>query len=162
LKDLMRGGHLMKTIIIVCIIFIFFGVPGFQLQLAFPYDWSPEEQNIWKLEQIYMKNYKEKNLDILSQFWHQEFIGWPEWSGKPVNVAEAKAALKKPSETKIISFKIQPQKIVMHDNITITYYSIDLKVENEKKELKTVSVRIIHTWLKKNGKWRIIGGMSSK
>ena len=152
----------MRNLKVVCIIFILFGVPGFQVTLGFPQEGSPVEQEIWKLEQIYMENYKEKNLEILSQFWHKEFIGWPEWSDKPVNVAEAKAALNKPSETKIISFKIQPQKIVMHDRIAITYYSIDLKVENESKEQVTGSFRVIHTWLEKNGKWRIIGGMSAK
>ena len=123
---------------------------------------SAVQQELWNLEENYMLNYKNKNIEVLSEFWHQQFTGWPEWAEEPVNVKDAKTALRKPSENEIISFKIRPLNIVLKGNTAVVYYLIDLNLENRKQEKSTVTYRIIHSWLKKNGKWQILGGMSAK
>ena len=69
---------------------------------------------------------------------------------------------RKPSENEIISFKIRPLNIVLKGNTAVVYYLIDLNLENRKQEKSTATYRIIHSWLKKNGKWQILGGMSAK
>jgi len=123
---------------------------------------SEVQKELWNLEETYMLNYKDKNIEVLTEFWDEKFIGWPEWAEQPLDVNNAKSALSKPSENKIISFKIRPQNMVLKGNIAVVYYLIDLNLENRVQEKSTATFRIIHTWLNKNGKWHIIGGMSAK
>jgi len=119
-------------------------------------------EELWNLEERYMLNYTNKNIEVLTEFWEEKFIGWPEWAEKPVDVNDAKTALSKPSENKIISFKIRRQNMVLKGNIAVVYYFIDVNLENRAQEKSTATYRIIHTWLKKNGKWQLLGGMSAK
>jgi len=120
------------------------------------------QEELWNLEKTYMLNYKDKNIEVLTEFWDEKFIGWPEWAEKPVNINNAKLALSKPSENKIISFKIRRQNIVLKGNMAVVYYLIEVNLENRKQEKSTATYRIIHTWLNENGKWHILGGMSAK
>ncbi len=123
---------------------------------------SEVQKELWNLEETYMLNYKDKNIEVLTEFWDKKFIGWPEWAEAPIDVNKAKHELSKPSENKIISFKISPQNMVLEVNIAVVYYLIDLNLENRAQEKSTATFRIIHTWLNKNGKWQILGGMSAK
>ena len=123
---------------------------------------SVSQEELWNLEESYMLNYKDKNIEVLTEFWDEKFIGWPEWAEEPVDVNNAKLALSKPSENKIISFNIRPQDIVLQGNIALVYYLIDLNLENSDQEKSTATYRIIHTWLNENGMWQILGGMSAK
>jgi uncharacterized protein YkvS len=123
--------------------------------------WSDAEQVLWNLEMAYMSSYKDKRIDELASFAHKKFIGWPNWSTKPLNISEAKTALEKSSDTHIKLFKIWPEAMVMHDKIAIVHYFIDLELENKAMEKLTASFRIIHTWIQENGIWKILGGMSA-
>ena len=123
---------------------------------------SVAQEELWNLEESYMLNYKDKNIEVLTEFWDEKFIGWPEWAEEPVDVNNAKLALSKPSENRIISFNIRPQEIVLQGNIALVYYLIDLNLENSDQEKSIATYRIIHTWLNKNGMWQILGGMSAK
>jgi hypothetical protein len=151
----------LKNILVILAILIFLILPVIPTNLYSVQDWSPIELELWNLEQIYMLNYKDKNLDILTNFWHKDFVGWPQWAAEPVDVNTAKRALRKPSETKIIAFKIRQQKIILRGEIAIIYYFIDVDRESQEKEQSTVTYRIIHTWIRENGKWQILGGMSA-
>jgi len=123
---------------------------------------SEVQKELWNLEETYMLNYKDKNMEVLTELWDEKFIGWPEWAEAPLDVNEAKNELSKPSENIITSFKISPQNMVLKGNIAVVYYLIDLNLENREQEKSTATFRIIHTWLNKNGKWQILGGMSAK
>lgn len=123
---------------------------------------SEVQKELWNLEESYMLNYKDKNIEVLTEFWDEKFIGWPEWAEEPVDVNNAKFTLSKPSENKIISFKIMPQNMVLKGNIAVVYYLIDVNLENRAQEKSFATYRIIHTWLNENGKWQILGGMSAK
>lgn len=123
---------------------------------------SEMQKELWNLEETYMLNYKDKNIDVLNEFWDEKFIGWPEWAEEPVDVNKAKHELSKPSENITTSFTISPQNIVLKGNIAVVYYLIDLNLENREQEQSTATFRIIHTWLNKDGKWQILGGMSAK
>jgi len=123
---------------------------------------SAVREQLWNLEETYMQNYKDKNIEVLTEFWDEKFIGWPEWAEEPVDVNKAKHELSKPSENIITSFKIRPQNMALKGNIAVVYYFIDLNLENRAQEKSTATFRIIHTWLNKDGKWQILGGMSAK
>jgi hypothetical protein len=120
--------------------------------------WNPAEQELWDLEHKYMQYYKDKNIDGLLTIYHDKCVVWPESSEHPLDLSSAKAFVKQPSDITIVTFKIRPQAIAMLNNIAIVYYYIDCTLANE----QVITFRITHTWLKKMGKWRIMGGMSSK
>ena len=151
----------MNNIPVILAILIFLILPVIPTNLYSVQDWSPIELELWNLEQIYMLNYKDKNLDILTNFWHKDFVGWPQSSAEPVDIGTASKALTKPSEERIIAFKIRKQKILLHGEIAIVYYYIDVERESQEKELSRSTYRIIHTWIKENDKWQILGGMSA-
>ena len=125
-------------------------------------EWSSAEQQLWKLEQNYMQYYKDKNIDSLKTFYHKKFTGWPQYADMPVDVSAAMKALRMTADIRILSFKIRPQNIVLHDNTAIVYYYIDVDYEAKDNTITTVPTRLIHTWLKENGRWQILGGMSNR
>lgn len=125
-------------------------------------DFSTTKQKLWELEEKYMLSYKDRNPELLNNFWNENFIGWPEWASSPLNIDQAKTALNKEPNNVISSYKIRPQKIVLKDSLAVVFYFVDLELVNQKEEKDKATYRIIHTWIKQNNQWSIIGGMSAK
>lgn len=119
-------------------------------------------EKLWLLEEEYMRSYTNKSIDKLKEYWHKEFIGWPEWADSPVNVDQALMVIGKKANNTITAFEIRPHNILVKDNIAITYYFIDLELVNDKNEKSKASYRIIHTWINESKNWKIVGGMSAK
>lgn len=124
-------------------------------------EYSEEKQILMQLEEEYMDSYKNKNVESLEKYWNDNFIGWPEWAKEPINVKEAKQAIGKRTKNIITSFKIRPQNIVLKGNVAVVFYFIDLTVKNENGENTIATYRIVHTWIKENEQWEILGGISA-
>jgi hypothetical protein len=108
-----------------------------------------------------MSSYMNRDIEKLSEFWSDEFVGWPNWSGKPVDKKTAVEVLSKPGKSEADSFKIYPQEITLLDSIAIIHYLIEtIQISEDTKENIT-TYRLTHTWIKQNGSWKILGGMSA-
>ena len=75
----------MRNIGVVLILMIIISPPILCGNSATAQSSSPSEQELWNHEKTYMTLLQEGNVQGLSEFWHQEFIGWPSHSSKPLD-----------------------------------------------------------------------------
>ncbi len=153
----------MRNIGAITILMIVLSPPILWVNSATAQNWSPSEQELWNLEKTYMTLLQEGNIKGLSEFWHQDFIGWPSHSSRPVDRNEGIVSLEALLvNMKSSSFTFHPQAIQIAGEVAIVHYEVEFEVENTEGEKKEDSYRVTHTWLKDNGNWRNLGGMSSK
>ncbi len=125
--------------------------------------WTPAEQELWDLEQTYMQYLATGNVDSMMTYYHEKFVGWPSHSAEPVNREAAEGSLRGLlKDLKILAHKFQPCAMVMYEKTAIVHYMVELKLAGPGDEEITTGFRIIHTWIKEDGKWKILGGMSAE
>ena len=125
-------------------------------------EWSEAEQEIWALEERYMTAFKDGDVAGLNAFLHADFLGWPSYSSDPVARAPALASVAALRESLVIlSVEIRPRAIHLSAEIVLVHYLVVLEIEEGDGGTAATSFRITHTWVKEDGRWRILGGMSA-
>lgn len=123
---------------------------------------SQDEQTIWTLEESYFAHYAKGETEALEGLWHADFTGWPSKSPEPVKKSGASQSVRDFLATaQIVSFDLRPMAIAIRGDVAITHYFLDLRLEDPDGRIVESSVRITHTWLREDGKWKVLGGMSS-
>jgi hypothetical protein len=118
-------------------------------------EWSYTQKEVWKMEQIEWEFWKQGNVKRCMLLYHKNYSGWPSQSAEPVSKNRAAATIK----CRIIhSFDIQPIGINIIGNIAIVYYCYSCCETNG----KTHAGRVTHVWMNENGRWRLIGGMTTE
>src|SRR5215468_140568 len=135
---------------------------------AGPFEDSPStartEAQIWDLEKAYWEYVKANDLEKYRALWHDNFLGWPFVSSAQVRKDRitdwitANAA----KGIKLQSYSIDQLAIQVTGDVAINHYRIKATWANgEGAEARTDALRITHTWIRTNGTWEIIGGMSA-
>ena len=125
--------------------------------------WSPAEATIWQLEQGYLERLQAEDLTGLEDYWHEQFIGWPSHAAEPVDRASSQASIAELLETiRIVSFRVQPLLIRVFEDVAVVQYLLHSEMEAATGEKAPATYRMTHTWLRGDGRWQIIGGMSSR
>jgi ketosteroid isomerase-like protein len=131
---------------------------------VFAQDSAKGEAQVWSLEKAYWEYVKANDLEKYHALWHEDFLGWPFVSSAPVRkdhitdwiIANTSKGIK------LQSYSIEQLAIQVTGDIAINYYRIKATWTNgEGGELRTDALRITHTWMRTNGTWQIIGGMSA-
>jgi len=131
---------------------------------AFAQDSPNDETEIWKLEKAYWEYVKANDLEKYRALWHEDFVGWPLVSSAPVRkdhitdwiTANTSKGLK------LQSYAIEQLAVHVTGDVAINHYRIKANwATREETEVKTDALRITHTWIRTNGTWQIIGGMSA-
>ena len=120
------------------------------------------EEEIWSLEEDYISYFGEANHDAILSLYHSQFLGWPDSRNHPLGKISAAKFLEKnfPEPTQSV-FKINREGIRIVNGVVITHYLLNVSwIDDAGVEQKSES-RIIHTWLKEDSKWKILGGMSN-
>jgi len=124
---------------------------------------SQGEQALWDLEKTYFAYLADREFEALGDFWHPNFIGWPSHSPEPVGRDNSRQSLKDlTAELKELSVKLRPLAITIHGDVAVAHYYIDVVQEALDGQITEYSLRITHTWVKSDGRWRILGGMSAQ
>jgi ketosteroid isomerase-like protein len=124
---------------------------------------SQDEQTIWSLEEAYFAHYAKGETEALEGLWHADFTGWPSESPEPVRKSSASQSVRDfLARAQIVSFTLRPMAIAIRGEVAITHYFLDLRVKDPDGGIVDSSVRITHTWLREDGKWKVLGGMSSQ
>ena len=83
-------------------------------------------------------------------------------AAEPVDRATSEASISTLLETvQILSFDFHPLMIRVIGDLAVVQYLVDLDTEDADGSRSSSSFRITHTWLEEEGRWRIVGGMSS-
>ena len=110
-----------------------------------------------------MKKLKEGDLDGLEGFWHEDFLGWPSHSAEPVGRSESRASVENLLQRlRIVNFELQPRAIHPRRRPRGGSLRRGLTVVGNGGAPETTAYRLTHTWVKHDGVWKILGGMSAK
>ena len=123
------------------------------------------EAQIWSLEKAYWDYVKANDLQKYRALWHPDFVGWPFVSPAPVRKDHITDWITSNTSKglKLQSYSIEQLAAQMTGDIAINYYRIKANwTKGETGEVaRTDAIRITHTWIKTNGTWQILGGMSA-
>jgi ketosteroid isomerase-like protein len=122
------------------------------------------EAQIWQLEKAYWEYVKANDLEKYRALWHENFVGWPFVSPVPVRKDHITDWITSNTSKGVIlqSYSIEQFAIQVTGDIAINHYRINATWANRAgAEVKTDRMRITHTWIRTQGTWQIIGGMSA-
>jgi ketosteroid isomerase-like protein len=139
-------------------------IPLLLAATAFAQDSARDEAQIWNLEKAYWEYVKANDLDKYRALWHENFLGWPYVSSAPAGkdhitdwiTANTSKGLK------LQSYAIEQLAVRVTGDIAINHYRIKVTwATDETGKVRTDALRITHTWIRINGTWQIVGGMSA-
>jgi hypothetical protein len=123
------------------------------------------EAQIWNLEKEYWEYVKTNDLEKYRALWHNDFVGWPLVSEAPVRKDHITDWITNNASKglRLQSYAIEQLAIQVTRDIAVNHYRIKANwAENHTAEVvRTDALRITHTWIRTNGTWQILGGMSA-
>lgn len=116
------------------------------------------ESQIWALEQAYWESNRDAKHEQIIATWHDKFLGWPDGEPRPIDKKEGIRYVRENyAEPASYAFEIEPAGIRFLGNVAVNYYVAHLKWKDGRKR----SMRITHTWVREEGRWKVLGGMST-
>jgi hypothetical protein len=135
----------------------------FSTQISTAQEGSEDEQTLWSLENAYFAHIAQGELEALERFYRADFIGWPSHSPEPVDRDAGRQALEELlAEIKVVSIQVRPQAVVIRGDVAVTHCFVDVHQQDSETDVSVNSHRVIHTWLREDGTWKILGGMSAQ
>jgi len=123
-----------------------------------------EQAQIWNSEKAYWEYVKTNDLEKYRALWHENFVGWPFVSPAPVrkdHITDWITANTSKNVT-LQAYSIEQLAIQVTADLAVDYYRVKATWANGTgAEVRTDKIRITHTWIRNDGTWQIIGGMSS-
>jgi ketosteroid isomerase-like protein len=125
---------------------------------------TDDEKEIWKNEKAYMGFFQKEDPEGVLTFWDKGGIGWPMGTPQPSGNSEARNKYLEDlfARTKVITFEIRPMAIKVFGDVAVVHYFVDWVSQDSEGNKEKLKTRITHTWMKKEGQWKIIGGMSAE
>jgi hypothetical protein len=124
---------------------------------------STDESAVWKLEQAYWKYVQAGDLESYRKLWHPNFIGWPNSSARPKrkdHITDWIANYTKKG-LRLKSYDLEPAGSQATGDVVVTHYWITDRWVDKNSHGEGETNRITHTWIRTQGGWQIIGGMSA-
>ena len=123
------------------------------------------EAQIWNLEKAYWEYVKANDLQNYRALWHDDFVGWPFVSPAPVRKDHITDWITNNTSKglKLQSYSIEQLAVRVTGDVAIDHYRIKANWARDDpgEVMRTDSMRITHTWIRTNGTWQILGGMSA-
>jgi ketosteroid isomerase-like protein len=132
---------------------------------TFAQDLAKDEAQIWNLEKAYWEYVKANDLQNYRALWHDDFVGWPFVSPAPVRKDHITDWITNNTSKglNLRSYSIEQLAVRVTGDIAIDHYRIKANwAKGDSGDvLQTDAMRITHTWIRTNGTWKILGGMSA-
>jgi len=157
--DVMR--EILKKVLLILSIIVL-GIMG--NAQAFELDLSEEEKEVWSMEETYWEFVKNRDLEGYRSLWHEEFEGWPKGLKQPANKDRLISVVKlwfSSITPGSFTFKLTPYTVRLYGDVIIVHYLCQAVWTDHKGKEVSMNDRMTHTWMKQDGKWQIIGGMSA-
>ena len=119
--------------------------------------WSPEQQEIWRLEDQQWKMGAAKDLTWIENMVHPNISFWDRNFPAPQNKASLSRWAKYTSASgTVLEQEIFPISVTITGNVAVAHYRYRVASENYKKERGTVTGRWTDVFIKEGGRWRFI------
>ncbi len=124
-------------------------------------NYTKEQINVWQEVSKKWTNWQTGNLDVAFNYVHDEFLGWNEVDDTPVT-KNAWASSMKSMQSSIseIKFKIDPVKILVHQNSAVVHYNYRysfLYGSGKGSQLVEDHGRWSEFLIREDGRWQLIG-----
>jgi hypothetical protein len=119
--------------------------------------WTPEQQELWKLEEKQWQMAKDKDLSWIESMVHPNLSYWS--SAAPVpQTRESLARWNRydNGNSTVLEQELYPLSITVTGNVAVVNYRYQIARENLKKERETVFGRYTDVFLKDGGRWQFI------
>ena len=124
---------------------------------------TPEDE-VWGREVQYWEYVKTGDLTAYAALWHDSVIGWPSNQPRPVNKDGVLTGMKSALavlQPGTASAELTRLSVHVVDNVGIAYLEVNVSAVTKANTPFQFKERFIHTWLRDEQGWRIIGGMSA-
>jgi Domain of unknown function (DUF4440) len=119
--------------------------------------WSPEQQEIWRLEDQQWKMNAAKDLTWIETMVHPNISFWDVDFPAPQNKASLSRWAKYGSTTDtILEQELFPISVTITDNVAVAQYRYRVASENDKKEREIVTGRYTDVFIKEGNRWLFI------
>jgi len=119
--------------------------------------WTPEQQELWKLEELQWKMGAEKDLSWIPKMVHPRMSAWSNDMPSPSTYASLEKWDRYESgESTTLVHEIYPIAATITGNVAVMQYRYHSASENAKKEHKSASGRWTDVLIKENGVWKFI------
>ena len=121
---------------------------------------SPSERAVWEEEETYWHLLKAENRQQYLDLWDDRFVRWPRFETEPIGKDGITRFM---AERRGLDYKLEPLSVREYGKDVVialyraTVHGMDAAGTNE----NTRTSRLIHTWMKTEKGWQIIGGMSA-
>jgi hypothetical protein len=119
--------------------------------------WTPEQQELWKLEEKQWQMAKDKDLSWIETMVHANLSYWSSDSPVP----QTKASLSRwnrydNTNTTVLEQELFPHSITITGNVAVVNYHYQIARESYKKERETVRGRYTDVFVKDGGRWLFV------
>jgi len=119
--------------------------------------WSPEQQEVWRIEEQQWKMSAEKDLTWIDKMVHPNISYWDVDQGMPQNKASLSRWNRYSSTNNtVLEHEIFPISATITGNLAVVQYRYTIARENYKKERETVTGRYTDILVKEGGRWLFI------
>ncbi len=122
--------------------------------------WSPEQQEIWRLEEQQWKAAAAKDLTWIETMVHPGISYWETDRPFPQNRASlSRWARFNSANSTVLEQELFPISVTVTGNVAVVHYRYQIARENYKKERETVTGRYTDVLIKEGGRWQFITWM---
>jgi len=119
--------------------------------------WTPEQQELWKLEEKQWQMAKDKDLSWIETMVHPNLSYW----GADSPVPQTRASLSRwnrydNTNATVLEQELFPHSITITGNVAVVNYHYQIARESYKKERETVRGRYMDVFVKDGGHWLFI------
>lgn len=133
-------------------------VTGFAQQSAT----NSDTEKVWADEESYWRDVKTHNVTDYMVLWADDFNGWPISDEHPIHRGDiAPFVTKNGSLSEVASYELHRESVEVHGPVIITYYRVTVRRRNADGSVTPTAYRMTHTWMKRSGRWQIVGSMSA-
>lgn len=119
--------------------------------------WSPEQQELWKIEELQWKMAAEKDASWIDKMVHPNLSYWDNDRAAPQNKASlARWNRYSSANSTVLEQELYPISMTITGNVAVAQYRYIVARENYKKEKETVSGRYTDVFMKDGGQWKFI------
>ncbi len=119
--------------------------------------WSPEQQELWKLEEQQWQMAKDKDLSWVEKLVHPNLSYWNTEQSSPQNRASlARWDRYNNTNATVLEQELFPISATITGNVAVMQYRYMIARENYKKERETVSGHYMDVLVKEGGRWLFI------
>ena len=119
--------------------------------------WTPEQQELWKLEQQQWQMSKDKDQSWVDTMVHPNLSFWETGDPSPRNRASLVRWNKFTSaNSNVLEFELFPVTITVTGNVAVVHYFYQIARENYKKDREMVQGHYTDVLVKEGGRWLFI------